>query len=134
MVVNELLIGSVEDTTGYVHGSVTDSYKGDGVIALSMFDVRNQSLVDDILMAGTYGITFPGIRAHFQRRIAGIYRNLDCQFASFPPNATRRYPLAYRAALDNLSVITAGTPKTWSVDMILLTASCRHGGGLGKPR
>ena len=129
-----LLIGSGEDTTGYVHGSVPDSYKGAGVMALSMFVLRNQSLVDDIPIAGTYGIKFPGIRAHFQRRIAGMYRNLDCQFASFPPNATRPDPLAYRAALDNLSVVTVGTPKTLSVDMILLTASCRHGSGLGKPR
>ena len=48
MVVNVLMIGSGEYTTGYVHGSATDSDKGAGVVALSMFDLRNQQLVDDI--------------------------------------------------------------------------------------
>ena len=113
LVVNVLMIGSGEYTTGYVHGSATDSDKGAGVVALSMFDLRNQQLVDDILIAGTNGTKFPGIRAHFQRRIAGIYRDLDCQFASFPSDATHQDPLAYRAALDRLSpgdVVTVFTP------------------------
>jgi len=97
------MVGTGEYTTGYVHGSAADSDKGAGVVALTMFDLRRQGRVGRLLMAGSNGTKFPGIRAHLQRVVGDVYRDLDLAFESFPSDSTERDPEAYLRALDELS-------------------------------
>lgn len=50
--VNVLMVGSGEYTTGYVDGKASDSDKGAGVVALTMFDLRRRGKVDHLAIAG----------------------------------------------------------------------------------
>ena len=50
--VNVLMIGSGEYTTGYVDGKASDSDKGAGVVALTMFDLRRRGKVDHLAIVG----------------------------------------------------------------------------------
>ena len=111
--VNVLMVGTGEYTTGFVHGSAADSDKGAGVIALSMFDLRQRGYVDSLLMAGTSGTKFPGIREHLRQKVSEVYAGLDAQFRSFPNDDVTRDPEAYKVALDQLTpgdVVTVFTP------------------------
>jgi len=110
--INVLMVGTGEYTTGYVHGSAAKSDKGAGVIALTMFDLRQRGLVDRLIMAGTNGTKFPGIRDHLQSKIGDCYGGLKTDFESFPADDVTD-PQAYRAAISQLSrgdVVTVFTP------------------------
>ena len=50
--VNVLMMGTGEYTTGYVGGAASDSDKGAGVVALTMFDLRRRFKVDRLGMCG----------------------------------------------------------------------------------
>jgi D-galacturonate reductase len=50
--VNVLMVGTGEYTTGYVGGQASDSDKGAGVVALTMFDLRRRAKVDRVGMCG----------------------------------------------------------------------------------
>jgi D-galacturonate reductase len=50
--VNVLMVGSGEYTTGFVNGAKSDSDKGAGVVALTMFDLRRRQKVKDINLCG----------------------------------------------------------------------------------
>lgn len=107
------MIGTGEYTTGFVHGSATDSDKGAGVIALSMFDLRARGLVDSLSMAGTNGTKFSKIREHLRAKIFCVYRELVADFQSFPDNSVECDLAAYRSGLETLSrgdVVTVFTP------------------------
>ena len=111
--VNVLMVGTGEYTTGYVHGSAAKSDKGAGVVGLTMFDLQRQGLVDKLLMAGTSGKKFPGIRSHLKNKISDVYRDLSIEFQSYPDDSVNRDPAAYRAALEQLvpgDVVTVFTP------------------------
>ncbi|MEM1082808.1 MAG: Gfo/Idh/MocA family oxidoreductase [Verrucomicrobiota bacterium] len=99
-----LIIGTGEYATGYVHGAASSSDKGAGVIALSLFELRRQGLIDRIAMAGTNGTKFPGIREHLQRCIGDRYAGLDTNLETFPADDVACDPAAYRQALDGLKV------------------------------
>lgn len=58
--VNVLMVGTGEYTTGYVGGTASDSDKGAGVVALTMFDLRRRSKVDRVGMCGVNVSTFRG--------------------------------------------------------------------------
>ena len=110
--INVLMVGTGEYTTGYVHGSAANSDKGAGVVALTMFDLRRRGLVDRLLMAGTNGTKFPGIREHLRSKVGDVYRGLDTDFESFPAD-TATDPQAYQSAIEQLSpgdVVTVFTP------------------------
>ena len=49
---NMLMVGTGEYTTGYVGGTASDSDKGAGVVALTMFDLRRREKVDRVGMCG----------------------------------------------------------------------------------
>ena len=111
--VNALMIGTGEYTTGYVHDQASTSDKSAGVVALSLFDMRRRGLIDRIAMVGTNGTKFPGIRDHFQRRIAQVYRDMDVGFDAFPGDDVASDPSAYLAALDSMAagdLVTIFTP------------------------
>ena len=97
-----LMVGTGEYTTGYVRGGASGSDKSAGVVALTLFDLRRTGHVGDLLMAGTNGTKFPGIRAHLKTAIADRYRGLDLSFASYPADDIDRDPQAFAAALDVL--------------------------------
>lgn len=96
-----LVIGSGEYVTGLVHGSESTSDKGAGIVALTLFDLREKGHVSDIILAGANGKKFPVVRAHFDRLITGRY-GLDSSFLSFPEDNSND-PSAWLAALDQLS-------------------------------
>jgi D-galacturonate reductase len=50
--VNVLMVGTGEYTTGYTNGKKSDSDKGAGVVALTMFDLRRRAKVERLAMCG----------------------------------------------------------------------------------
>ena len=108
-----LMVGTGEYTTGYVHDGASGSDKGAGVVALSLFDMRRRGKVGQLMMAGTNGTKFPGIRRHLHEAIARVYKDLDISFQSFPVDDVHSDPLAYLSALDALEpgdIVTVFTP------------------------
>ncbi|MFC7337267.1 Gfo/Idh/MocA family protein [Haloferula chungangensis] len=97
---NALIIGTGEYSTGYVHGSASTSDKGAGVIALSLFELRRQGMLDVISMAGTNGTKFPGIREHLENGIGKRYQGFDTTLVTYPSDETSRDTEAYLVALD----------------------------------
>ncbi len=101
--IKALMVGTGEYTTGYVHGSASQSDKGAGVVALTLFDLRRQGKIGDLLMAGTNGTKFPGIRQHMESAIDKRYRGLRSEVQTFPEDHVERDPAAYLAGLDRLT-------------------------------
>lgn len=86
--VNVLMIGTGEYTTGYVGGHAADSDKGAGVVALTMFDLRRRAKVARLGMCGVNGRKFPGIRAHMEKCIGDVYKDMDLTCETFPDDKT----------------------------------------------
>ena len=87
-----LMVGTGEYTTGYVHNGASGSDKSAGVVALSLFDMRRRGKVGRLMMAGTNGNKFPGIRRHLHNVIGRVYKDLDVTFRSFPDDDIRGDP------------------------------------------
>ncbi|KAH6652241.1 hypothetical protein BKA67DRAFT_520282 [Truncatella angustata] len=112
--VNVLMVGTGEYTTGFVGGGASGSDKKVGVVGLTLFDLRRRGKVGNLSMVGTNGTKFPAIRQHLDTNISKVYNSLDTSFDSFPPN-DKKDPDAYKAAIDALSpgdAITIFTPDT----------------------
>lgn len=110
---NVLMVGTGEYTTGYVHNGASGSDKSAGVVALSLFDLRRRGKVGRLMMAGTNGSKFPGIRRHLHEVIGRAYKDIDTTFQSFPSDDVRGDSQAYLAAMDALEpgdVVTVFTP------------------------
>ena len=99
---NALCVGTGEYSTGYVGGQASDSDKGAGVVGLSLFDQRAQGHLNRVLLAGTNGTKFPGIRDHLKKVIDSTYRNLTSEFESFPKDDCSKDVKAYLTAMDSL--------------------------------
>ena len=115
MTVDALMIGTGEYTTGYVHGSAAQSDKKAGVVALTLIDLRRRGRIKRLMMAGTNGTKFHGIRSHLQQCIGDVYCDMDLTFDSFPADIIDRDPVAYRAALNQLTdgdICVAFTPDS----------------------
>jgi D-galacturonate reductase len=107
------MVGTGEYTTGYVHNGASGSDKSAGVVALSLFDMRRRGKVGRLMMAGTNGTKFPGIRRHVHESIARAYKDLDVSFESYPDDTVHGDPQAYLAAMDELEpgdIVTVFTP------------------------
>jgi D-galacturonate reductase len=107
------MVGTGEYTTGYVHNGASGSDKSAGVVALSLFDMRRRGKVGRLMMAGTNGSKFPGIRRHLHNSIARVYKDLDVSFESFPDDVVSSDPKACLAAMDRLEpgdIVTVFTP------------------------
>eukprot|EP01116_Phalansterium_solitarium_P024558 TRINITY_DN9025_c0_g1_i1.p1 TRINITY_DN9025_c0_g1~~TRINITY_DN9025_c0_g1_i1.p1 ORF type:complete len:426 (-),score=112.56 TRINITY_DN9025_c0_g1_i1:224-1501(-) len=113
---NVLMVGTGEYTTGYVHGKASASDKKLGVIGLTIFDLRSEhrgSKVNVAKMVGTNGTRFPGIREHFARNIAAVYKDMPIDFVSFPADDVPSDPTAFINALDSMQkgdLVTICTP------------------------
>ena len=123
------MIGTGEYTTGYVHGAAADSDKGAGVVALTLFDLRQRGLLGSLKMAGTNGTKFPGIREHLRQVIAETYCNLDTDFESFPSDDVAHDPIAYQQGLATLSpgdIVIIFTPDDshFQIAMDAVKAGC----------
>ena len=103
--INVLMVGTGEYTTGYVHGQPASSDKKAGVIGVTLFDLRRRGMIDRLLMAGTNGTKFVGIRQHLEKVIGNVYRDMDVAFESFPADDVACDPRAYR---DGLAALEAG--------------------------
>jgi D-galacturonate reductase len=99
---NVLMIGTGEYTTGFVHGEASRSDKSAGVVALTVFDLKQQGRIGQIFMAGTQGTKFPAIRRHLEEKIGNRYQGLKVSFESFPEDTVERDSQAYRGALDRM--------------------------------
>jgi D-galacturonate reductase len=110
--INVLMVGSGEYTTGFVNGSASKSDKAAGVVALTMFDLRNRGKVDRLAICGVNGMKFPAIREHMNKAIADVYDGLDVTVDTFPADDAVD-PSAYVAALDSFhpgDAVTIFTP------------------------
>lgn len=96
-----LVLGTGEYVTGFVNGAESSSDKGAGVVALTLFDLRQRGLIGEIILAGTNGKKFPAVHDHFQRFIGDRYQ-LDTSFQSFPADDVVN-PEAWTDALAKLS-------------------------------
>lgn len=96
------MVGTGEYTTGFVGGQASTSDKGAGVVALTMFDLRRKGRIGELLMAGTNGTKFPGIRQHLSQVIGGRYQGMDVTFESFPDDDVKRDTEAYLSGLGEL--------------------------------
>lgn len=106
------MVGTGEYTTGYVHGAMSTSDKGPGVVALVMFDLKKRGKVSDLSLCGVNGKKFPGIRAHMKRCIGDIYTGLDTEVQTFPGDSSVQGD-AYIQAFEALSpgdAVTIFTP------------------------
>ena len=121
-----LMIGTGEYTTGYVHNSASQSDKSAGVVALTLFDLRQRGKTGPLLMAGTDGSKFPLIRDHLKTRISDVYNHMDVSFTSFPVSAGERNPKAYINALDAMQpgdLTTIFTPDQTHFDIAMQAVS-----------
>lgn len=96
-----LVLGTGEYVTGFVNGAESSSDKGAGVVALTLFDLRQRGLIGDIILTGTNGKKFSAVRNHLQKVIGDRYQ-LDPSFQSFPADHEVN-PEAWQAAFDELS-------------------------------
>jgi D-galacturonate reductase len=96
-----LVIGTGEYVTGLVHGAASTSDKSLGIVALTLFDLREKGHLSEITLAGTRGDKFPLVRSHFDELITQRY-GLDATFNHYPSDDTVDSN-AWREALDTLS-------------------------------
>ncbi len=127
--INALMVGTGEYTTGFVHGAAADSDKSAGVVALTLFDLRQRGLLNSLKMVGTNGSKFPSIRQHLARVIGDAYNNLSTDFESFPGEGVADDPKAYQRALATMSrgdVVIVFTPDDthFQIAMDAVAAGC----------
>ncbi|MDA7516532.1 Gfo/Idh/MocA family oxidoreductase, partial [bacterium] len=119
-----LVIGTGEYVTGLVHGSESTSDKGAGIVALTLFDLRERGLVSAIILAGSNGSKFPLVRSHFNQLIAERYE-MDTSFRSFPDD-DQKDSNAWKNALQELNpgdAVIIFTPDDLHYEMAYTAAS-----------
>ena len=119
-----LVIGTGEYVTGLVHGSKSTSDKGAGIVALTLFDLRERGLVSEIILAGSNGFKIPLVRSHFNQLIAKRY-GMDVSFRSFP-NDDQKDSNAWKNALQELDpgdAVIIFTPDDLHYEMAYTAAS-----------
>ena len=118
MVVDVLMLGTGEYTTGFTGQGAANSDKSTGVVALVMLDLQRRGKVGKIGMCGTDGTKLPAIRAHMQRVLGDVYTGVDPScIATWPKDGTVDRE-AYREA------IAAQTPGSVA---IIFTPDDTHG-------
>jgi len=94
-----LMIGTGEYTTGYIDNAQSETDKGAGVVALTMFDLKRRGKTNRLALCGVNGNKYPKIRQHMTKSISQVYQGLDISTETFPAdNAVN--PKAYLEALD----------------------------------
>jgi len=110
--IDVLVVGTGEYVTGLADTSVVASDKSFGVIALSLFDMRERGLIRHISLVGRNGKRFPAIRKHFETNLKSTYPSMDVNFTSYPADDCIDED-AYKEALEALpkgSAVLVFTP------------------------
>lgn len=94
------VVGIGEYVTGLSGDVAAKSDKSLGVIALSLFDMRDQGLIGDIKLAGRSASRFELIEEHFSTNMKALYPSLDVSFEGFPKSG--KSDTAYKEAIDSL--------------------------------
>jgi D-galacturonate reductase len=94
------VVGIGEYVTGLSGEVAAKSDKSLGVIALSLFDLRDRGFINNIKLAGRNPQRFSLIDEHFQKNIQGVYPSLDVSYESFPKN--QKSDIAYKEAIDSM--------------------------------
>jgi D-galacturonate reductase len=94
------VVGIGEYVTGLSGNSAAKSDKSLGVIALSLFDMRDRGLIGDIKLAGRDASRFELIKEHFESNMKGLYSTLDVSFEGYPKSG--KSDVAYKEAIDSL--------------------------------
>ena len=119
--VNVLMIGTGEYTTGYVDNLNSESDKGTGVVALTMFDLRKSGKTDRLALCGVNGSKFPKIREHMKRCISNHYSDIDISVETYPADDVVN-PHSYIDALDQFKrgdAVIIFTPDNTHFDIAL---------------
>jgi len=82
--IDVLVVGTGEYVTGIAGDMVAQSDKSFGVVALSLFDMRQRGMIGQIHLAGRHGKRFATIKEHFERDIKGAYHDMDISFHAHP--------------------------------------------------
>ncbi|MBS3136589.1 Gfo/Idh/MocA family oxidoreductase [Candidatus Woesearchaeota archaeon] len=96
-----LIVGNGHYVTGHVESN-EENDKGPGVVLLTVADQKRLGNVGEILVAGTNGTKFSGIREHVQREFSK-YRGMPTDFLSFPDDTVQKDEKAYLKAMDRLN-------------------------------
>jgi D-galacturonate reductase len=99
--IDTLIIGTGEYVTGLAPSGMAKSDKSLGVIALTLFDLRQKGVVNEISLAGKNGERFSAIREHFSKNINAFYPDLESSFHAYPKEAEQN-PTAYIEAIKRL--------------------------------
>ena len=94
------VVGIGEYVTGLSGDNAANSDKSLGVIALSLFDLRDRGFINNIKLAGRNPERFELIKDHFQNNMQGVYPSLDVTFEGFPK--TTKSDTAYKEAIDSM--------------------------------
>jgi len=106
-----LVVGVGEYVTGLSPQGVSKSDKSFGVVALSLFDMKDRGFIDEIKLAGRDAKRFREIDRHFKSNIRGAYNQLDTSFTPYPKEGYDN--LAYKKAIKDMpkgSAILIFTP------------------------
>jgi D-galacturonate reductase len=106
-----LIVGVGEYVTGLSGEQKADSDKSIGVVALSLFDMRQRGIIKSIKMCGRDANKFSLIEDNFIKNMKPLYCNLDTSFEYFPKQNS--CDEAYKEAIDTLqegSVVFVFTP------------------------
>jgi D-galacturonate reductase len=111
---NAIIFGTGEYTTGYVNNEKSKSDKGVGVVGLVHFDLRSRGKIGErVVLVGTNGKKFAGIREHFKRNIDARFKNLTSRFESFPEDSVASDTRAFEkgiASMESGDVASVFTP------------------------
>ncbi len=99
--IDVLVIGIGEYVTGLSKDEVATSDKSLGVIALSLFDMRDRGLIKDIKLAGRDANRFELIEKHFNTNMKKLYPKLDTSFTPYPKEQ-QKSNTAYKDALKDM--------------------------------
>ena len=119
--VNVLMIGTGEYTTGYIDNLNSETDKGAGVVALTMFDLRKSGKTDRLALCGVNGSKFPKIREHMKRCISNHYSDIDISVETYPADDVVN-PHSYIDALDQFKrgdAVIIFTPDNTHFDIAL---------------
>ena len=98
--IDVLVVGIGEYVTGLSGEGVAKSDKSFGVIALSLFDMRERGLVGEIHLVGRDAKRFDLIREHFDTNLKATYPLLDTSFYAYPKEGFS--DAAYKEALKQM--------------------------------
>jgi D-galacturonate reductase len=116
--IQTLTIGIGEYVTGLAQDEAARSDKSYGVIALSLFDMKERGLLSEVKLAGRDAKRFRLIDQHFKSTVKSAYPMLDTSFSPYPKEGFSNE--AYKEALADMtqgSAVLIFTPDDTHYEM-----------------